>query len=93
MTPINAIIITEEKDTLLILKKFEEENFMIIKIIGDADSITEGIAIIKSKKPDVIFLDFLFKDDLFFEMLKQLEFSIPKLVFISAHENIAVKAF
>lgn len=93
MTPINAIIITEEKDTLLILKKFEEENFMIMKIIGDADSITDGIAIIKSKKPDVIFLDIQFKDDLFFEMLEQLVFSIPKLVFISASEKYAIKAF
>lgn len=93
MTPINAIIITEKKDTLQILKKFEEENFMIIKIIGDADSTIAGIAIVKSKKPDVIFLDALLKDDLFFEMLEQLEFSIPKLIFISANENYAVKAF
>ncbi|HSN47923.1 MAG TPA: LytTR family DNA-binding domain-containing protein [Flavobacterium sp.] len=93
MTPINAIIITEEKDTLLILKKFEEENSMIMKIIGDSNSIIEGIALIKSKNPDVIFLDFLFQDDLFFEMLEQLEFSIPKLVYISAHENYAVQAF
>jgi two-component system LytT family response regulator len=93
MTPINAMIITEERDTLLILKKFEEENFMIMKIIGDADSITDGITIIKSKKPDVIFLDIVLKDGIFFEMLEQLEFNIPKLVFISANENYAVKAF
>lgn len=93
MSPINAIIIAEEKDTSIILKKFEEENFMIMKIIGDAGSITDGITIIKSKKPDLIFLDILFKDDLFFEMLEQLEFNIPKLVFISAKENYAVKAF
>jgi two-component system LytT family response regulator len=93
MTPINAIIISEEKDMMLVLKKFEEENFMIMKIIGDADSVTNGIAIIKEKKPDVIFLDILFKDDLFFEMLEQLEFSIPKLIFISANENYAVNAF
>lgn len=93
MTPINAIIITKEKDTLQILKKFEEENGMIMKITGDTGSITDGIAIIKSTKPDVIFLDILFKDDLFFEMLEQLEFNIPKLVFISAKEHYAVKAF
>jgi two-component system LytT family response regulator len=93
MTPLNAIIMSEEKDTLLILKKFEEENFIIMKIIGDANSITDGIAIIKSKEPDVIFLDFLFKDDLFFEMLEQLDFSIPKLVYISAQEDYAVQAF
>jgi two-component system LytT family response regulator len=93
MTPINAIIISEEKDTLTILKNFEEENFMIMKIVGDAFSIIDAIEIIKLKKPDVVFLDIVLKDDVFFEMLEQLEFSIPKLVFISANENYAVKAF
>lgn len=93
MTPINAIIITEEKDTLTILKNFEEENFMIIKIVGDSSSVIDAIDIIKLKKPDVVFLDIVLKDDIFFEMLEQLEFSIPKLVFISANENYAVKAF
>ncbi len=82
MMPINSIIISKEKNTLQILKKFEEDNGMIMKIISDTGSITDGIAIIKSTKPDLIFLDILFKDDLFFEMLEQLEFNIPKLVFI-----------
>lgn len=93
MTPINAIIITEEKDTLMILKNFEEENFMILKIVGDAPCVIDAVAVIKSKQPDVIFLDIVLKDYAFFEMLEQLEFSIPKLVFISTNENYAVKAF
>ena len=93
MTPINAIIISEGKDTLTILKNFEDENFMIMKIVGDAFSVIDGIAAIKLKKPEVVFLDITLKDDVFFEMLEQLEFSIPKLVFISANENSAVKAF
>lgn len=93
MTPITAVIISEEKETLLILKKFEEENSMIMEIIGEADCISAAIVIIKSKKPDVIILDFMFEDDLFFEMLEQLEFSIPKLVFISGKKDYAVKAF
>jgi two-component system LytT family response regulator len=66
---------------------------MIMKIVGDAFSIIDAIEIIKLKKPDVVFLDIVLKDDVFFEMLEQLEFSIPKLVFISANENYAVKAF
>src|SRR3970282_2445879 len=93
MTHINSVIITEEKDSLLILKKFEEENFMIIKIIGDATSVIDGINAVKLTKPDLIFLDITLKDNTFFEMLEQLEFSVPKLVFISANENYAVKAF
>lgn len=66
MTPTNAIVISDEKETLQILKKFEEDNFMFIKIIGAADSVVAGIDIIKSKKPDVIFLDFILQDDHFF---------------------------
>jgi len=93
MTPINALIVSEEKDTLTILKNFEEENFMIMKIIGEVSCAIEAIGIIKLKKPDVVFLDIALKDDIFFEMLEQLEFIIPKLVFISANENYAVKAF
>jgi len=93
MTPINAIIISEEKETLLILKKFEEDNSMIIEIIGDAESISEGAVIIKSKKPDVVLLDIVLEDNRFFEMLDQLEFNIPKLVFISAQKDYAIQAF
>lgn len=93
MTPVNAIIISEEKETFQILKKFEEENAVIMEIVGSAASIQDGMILIKSKKPDLIFLDIIFKDDLFFEMLEQLEFSIPKLVFISAYKDNAVKAF
>ena len=93
MTPINALIISEEKDTLTILNNFEEENFMLVKIIGDASCVIDAISIIKLKKPDVVFLDIDLNDTVFFEMLEQLDFSIPKLVFISGNESYAVKAF
>ncbi|MBP2284798.1 two-component system LytT family response regulator [Flavobacterium sp. CG_23.5] len=93
MIQINAIIIYENKDTLTLLEKFVEENFMIMKIIGDATSANEGINLIKLKKPEVVFLDLSFNDDSFFEMLHQLEFNSPKLVFISEQEHHAVKAF
>ena len=69
MTPIKAVIISEEKETFQILKKFEEENAMIMEIIGNADSINDGVVIIKEKKPDAIFLDVVLENNLFFEIL------------------------
>jgi len=93
MTAINAVILSHEKETLMILKKFAEENYMIVQIIGVAQCISDGIVLIKSKKPDAIFLNIALEDDSFFEMLEQLEFSIPKLVFISTHKEYAIKAF
>ncbi|MFV8369933.1 LytR/AlgR family response regulator transcription factor [Flavobacterium sp. LB2R40] len=93
MIPINAVIITKEKDTLQIIKKFEKENSMILKIINETTSIIEGINSIQLQKPDLVLLDISFKDDTFFNMLNELELSIPKLVFISANKQDAVKAF
>jgi two-component system LytT family response regulator len=93
MTTINAVIITEEKDTLQILNKFEKENFMILKIVYETASIIEGINNIVLKKPDLVFLDISFKEEIFFIMLGELELSIPKLVFISANKQDAVIAF
>jgi two-component system LytT family response regulator len=93
MTPINAVIITEEKDVLHTIKKFEEENFIIIKITSETNSIIEGINNIKLQKPDLVFLDISFEENTFFKMLGGLELSIPKLVFISANKEDAVKAF
>lgn len=65
MTPINTIIISEDQETLLILKKFAEENSMIMKIIGDSDCIKDGVVIIKSKRPDLIILDIVLENNFF----------------------------
>ena len=93
MTPINAIIISEEKEILQKIKKFEEENFMILKIVSETSSITEGINSIQLQKPDLVFLDICFKEDTFFNMLSELEQNIPKMVFISDNKQDAAKAF
>jgi two-component system LytT family response regulator len=93
MIQINAIVIIDSTDSLLLLDKFAVENAMLVKIIGHATSVEEGIDLIKLKRPDVVFLDINFNDDLFFEVLNQLDFNSPKLVLISEHENDAVKAF
>jgi len=93
MRPIHAFILSINKDTVTILKKFEEENSIIMEIIGVADTIGEAVTEIASKKPDLIILDIALEDNSFFEMLKQLEFSTPKLIFISAQKEDAVTAF
>jgi len=93
MTTINAVIIVEENDVIQKIKKFEEENFMILKIVSDTTSITEGINSIKTHKPDLVFLSIPFKDDTFFKKFSQLEQNLPKLIFISDHKEDALMAF
>lgn len=93
MIPIQALIISEDKETLTILEKFTEEHLMLLQIVEAATSVNDGIEAIQLKKPDVIFLDIAFREGTFFERLNQLDFNIPKLIFISQEERYAAKAF
>jgi two-component system, LytTR family, response regulator len=68
-----------------------------IKILGEADSVKGGIDAIEAYRPDVIFLDIQLGDGTGFDILEQLAQKQGKLsshvVFITAHEQFAVKAF
>lgn len=68
-----------------------------IKIIGEADSVATGITTIDTLKPQVVFLDIQLNDGTGFDILEKLaeknnaiNFNI---VFITAHEQYAIKAF
>jgi len=68
-----------------------------IQILGEAENVKGGIAAIEAHKPDVIFLDIQLGDGTGFDILEQLTKKQGRLtshvVFITAHEEFAVKAF
>lgn len=65
-----------------------------IVVVGEASSGTEAIRAIEDKRPDVVFLDVQLGDLDGFEVLEQLdERSLPMIVFVTAHDAFAVRAF
>ncbi len=68
-----------------------------IKIIGEADSVVTGIEAITNQQPQVVFLDIQLNDGTGFDILEQLATKNGKttshIVFITAHEQYAIKAF
>lgn len=68
-----------------------------IIIAGEADSVKTGITAIEQLQPDVIFLDIQLGDGTGFDILEQITQKKGALnshvVFITAHEQYAVKAF
>lgn len=68
-----------------------------ITILGEADSVKAGIQAIETHNPDVVFLDIQLGDGTGFDILEQVMKKKGKLsshvVFITAHEEYAVKAF
>jgi two-component system LytT family response regulator len=68
-----------------------------INIVGEADSVATGIEAIIKHQPQVIFLDIQLNDGTGFDILQQLVSKLGKIhsniVFITAHEQYAIKAF
>ena len=93
MRLIKAIVIDTNLDVVSQLSKFAEENAVIIDICAFSDNLKEGISQIKEHKPELIFLEPTTDNLASFDLLKGLDFNIPKFIFISADTNNAYDAY
>ncbi|HIP26622.1 MAG TPA: response regulator transcription factor [Flavobacteriaceae bacterium] len=64
-----------------------------IKIKGFAKNVPDAIALVNKAKPDVVFLDIHLKNGTGFDVLEGLDNFTGKIVFTTAYENYAIKAF
>ena len=90
---INAIIVDDEA-----LARKRVENLLMeveqIEIIGQCSSGSDAIELINDKKPNLIFLDIQLSDMSGFDLLEQIKVGDrPLVIFITAYDNYALKAF
>ena len=94
---ITALLIDDDKHLREGLKALLERYTNDIHIIGEAESVKTGIVAIEKLQPHVIFLDIHLSDGTGFDILERLKKTNGKIashiVFITAHEKYAVKAF
>lgn len=86
-----AILIDDERLARSELKRLLND-FPEIEVIGEAANAKEGIEMIESLNPDLIFLDIQMPGKSGFDMLTQLE-SVPQVIFVTAYDEFALKAF
>lgn len=86
-----ALIVDDErlarKELISLLGDFKN-----IEILGEAANADEAVEMIEQKKPDVIFLDIQMPGKTGFELLESLD-RAPKVVFTTAYDEYALKAF
>lgn len=63
-----------------------------LEIIGTAGGISEAAAKFAALRPDLLFLDIEMPDGTGFDLLPFLD-PVPRIIFVTAHEGFAVKAF
>lgn len=88
-----AIIIDDEQRVIGTISKLLRDNFNDMEIIGTANDIETGYQLILEHDPDILILDINLPDGTGFDLVKKIDTPNFKLIFITAYEDYAIKAF
>ena len=88
-----TVIIDDETNGRMTLKNFIKKYAPHLELVGEADNVASGVALIDEVKPELVFLDIQMPDGTGFDLLGLVEFSDFKLIFCTAYDQYAVKAF
>lgn len=90
---INAVVIEDEQSYIATLEIMLKVNFPNIIIIGKASSVTDALALLDSKSPELVFMDINLPDGTAFDILNRLINKNFEIIFITSHSEFALKAF
>lgn len=93
MKNLKAIIIDDEKPVVNLLEGMIGQFCDGVEVVATANSVKTGVIQIKNFSPDLIFLDINLGDGSGFDLLEQLGDKAPMVIFITAYNEYAVKAF
>ena len=86
-------IIDDEKNVRIVIKKLLSILYSNCEIVAEIASIKEAKRLLPMVKPDIVLLDIELEDGNAFSLLKQLPVLDFKLIFITAFNEYAIKAF
>lgn len=91
MEIVKALIIDDEQLARQLIRNYLK-SYEGIEIIGECENGFEGVRNIAELKPDLIFLDIQMPKLNGFEMLELID-TRPEIIFITAHNDFAIRAF
>jgi two-component system LytT family response regulator len=90
---IRTIIIEDERKSMLTLQTLLERYCPEITVIGTGNCVEEGIRVLEELKPELVFLDIAMPDGDAFDLLNRIEKVDFEIIFITAYNDYALKAF
>src|SRR5688500_16842648 len=90
---LKAILIDDEPDCIRLLSLQLKEHCPQVEIRGQYTNSEEGLNAIRTEEPDLVFLDIEMPGMNGFTLLEQLDEILFSLIFITAYNEFALKAF
>jgi two-component system LytT family response regulator len=90
---IRTVLIDDEVDSIRILQRLLETYCPTVNIAGTANGVDTGIELIRETKPDLVLLDIEMSQGNAFDLLNQLMPLSFQVIFVTAFDNYAIRAF
>ncbi len=88
-----VLIVDDEFDSRRMIRKFITDHFEDLIFLNDATEVEEAITIIHEDRPDLLLLDIQLKGKLSFDILDRIPLNDEQIIFITAYDQYALKAF
>ena len=92
MRKIRAVIIEDEPKAKVMLKALLEKYCLDVHVIGDASNVKDGVALIKSLLPDLVFLDIEMPEERVINLFKYFDKIDFEVIFTTAYDQYAIEA-
>jgi len=93
MEHLKAMLIDDEPRGISSMQKLLQINCPNINVIGSSTDANAAIEMVRSLRPDLIFLDIAMPAKNGFELLKELNGSNFEVIFVTAHNEFMIEAF
>ncbi|HXB92969.1 MAG TPA: LytTR family DNA-binding domain-containing protein [Puia sp.] len=90
---IRTVVVDDEIDSIQVLERLLENACPNIEVIGKADGVESALQLIKLSRPDLVFLDIEMTQGNAFDLLNQLQPFNFQVIFVTAFDNYAIRAF
>jgi two-component system LytT family response regulator len=90
---IRTILVDDEIDSIRVLRRLLENYCPQVSIVGTAGGVETALPLIRETRPDLVLLDIEMAQGNAFDLLNQLQPIDFKVIFVTAFDNYAVRAF
>lgn len=90
---IRTVLVDDERDSIRVLQKLLETYCPQVTVVGTAEGVETALAVIQATRPDLLLLDIEMMQGNAFDLLNQLRPLTFQVIFITAFDNYAIRAF